>query len=409
MPRRVRLVVARPDGERLGMLPEFEVESPWWPDVGSVVEEARRTLGVELTVLRILTTSAPVNGGVVSYLAELADPSAPSVLQAANASDEAWIASADDHPLRAPWARAGGVAATAAWADKRLAAMGRLRTGRTIQIKSWNLSSILLLPTAEGDAWCKSVPPFFAHEGTVLAMIAADNPSMVPTVLARDAELRTVLLGDVPGDDQWNAPEARLFAMVRAWVELQIRWAPRTGELLSAGIPDRRAEAMAALARALVARPNVRAKLTAAELDALDELVASLPRRLGDLAACGLPETLVHGDFHPGNWRFGERGLVLLDWSDSCVGHPMLDFVAFLDRMGSHVRDRVLATWLDAWRAAFPRADPSRAAERIAPIAALRQATTYQMFLDGIEPSEWRYHEDDVPRWLRRALALVSG
>jgi hypothetical protein len=58
-----------------------------------------------------------------------------------------------------------------------------------------------------------------------------------------------------------------------------------------------------------------------------------------------------------------------------------------------------------AWRSEYPHADPSRAAELIAPVAALRQALVYQRFLDGIEASERRYHELDVPDWLRRAAA----
>jgi hypothetical protein len=59
------------------------------------------------------------------------------------------------------------------------------------------------------------------------------------------------------------------------------------------------------------------------------------------------------------------------------------------------------------WRAAYPRADPRRAAELIAPVAALRAALVYQAFLDGIEASERLYHEADVPACLRRALAAA--
>lgn len=51
-----------------------------------------------------------------------------------------------------------------------------------------------------------------------------------------------------------------------------------------------------------------------------------------------------------------------------------------------------------------PRSDPRRALEIVLPVAALRQALQYQRFLDGIEPSEHRYHRDDVPRWIRQAL-----
>ena len=56
--------------------------------------------------------------------------------------------------------------------------------------------------------------------------------------------------------------------------------------------------------------------------------MSSLPQLhdlIGHLAAGPLPETLVHGDFHPWNvQRDGDR-LVIFDWSDACWGHPFFD------------------------------------------------------------------------------------
>lgn len=273
-----------------------------------------------------------------------------------------------------------------------------------MQVKTWNLSSIVRIPTAAGDVWCKSVPPFFAHEGKIIAMVAADDPALVAPLLAADHPTATVLLGDVPGDDQWDAPVERLVDMVRRLVRLQSRWAGRTEELLAAGLWDFRAAGFAALVDDLLRRAETRERLHAAELDAVDALAARVPDLLEELLTCGLPETLVHGDFHPGNWRYGPDGLVLLDWGDSAVGHPMLDFTAFLPRVPDGARPVVLAAWLDAWRGERPEADPERAAELIAPLAALRQALIYRAFLDAIEPGEHTYHEDDPAVWLRAAI-----
>jgi hypothetical protein len=309
-----------------------------------------------------------------------------------------------DEPLRAAWARPGGVATTLAWADTTLAAANRPRTGAAAQVKSWNLSSVLRLPTASGDVWCKSVPPFMTHEGTIIAMVATEDPSLVPRVLGSNPETRTVLLGDVQGVDQYDAPEERLIEMVHRLVGLQVRFVGRVDELLAAGLADYRAVSVPARLAALLGRPEIRVQLGAAELATLDVLVADLPDRLDALARCGLPETLVHGDFHPANWRYGADGLVLLDWGDAGVGHPLFDFAGtFLGRVPGAIRDRVRGAWLDAWQAACPEADSSRAAELIEPIASLRAALVYQGFLDGIEPSERLYHEADVPAALHRA------
>ena len=88
--------------------------------------------------------------------------------------------------------------------------------------------------------------------------------------------------------------------------------------------------------------------------------------------ACGIPDTIVHGDFWPGNVRGDAGSLVLLDWGDCGVGHPMLDMSAFLDRIPSGAVDRVRSQWLDDWRTAVPGSDPDRAAALLAPVASSR-------------------------------------
>ena len=347
-----------------------------------MVEGARAAFGIEVAILRLLSADSPTPmlGGAVTYLAELVGDPPPASLF--GHVDPGILGG--DEPLRAAWARPGGVAATLSWADDVLAVAGRPRTGPAVQVKSWNLSSILRLPTASGDVWCKSVPPFMVHEGTIIAMVAAEDPTLVPPLLGSNPATRTVLLEHVRGEDQYDAPESRLIEMVQRLVALQVRWAGRVDDLLAAGLADYRAVSLPARLGALVGRPDVSALLSEAELAILDRLVAHLPSRLEALAACGLPETLVRGDFHPANWRYGADGLVLLDWGDAGVGHPLFDFAgSFLEHVPEALRGRVRAAWLDAWEAECPDADPTQAAELIEPIGPLRAALVYQGFLDG--------------------------
>ena len=139
----------------------------------------------------------------------------------------------------------------------------------------------------------------------------------------------------------------------------------------------------------------------------LDGLLDGLAARWDHIDACGLPDTLVHGDFHPGNLRSAGPGhLVLLDWGDSGIGHPMLDQPAFLERLSPADRQAVRQVWTTRWRREVPGCDPDRAASLLAPIGALRQAMIYQRFLDGIEPDERIYHAPDPARWLERAAVL---
>jgi Ser/Thr protein kinase RdoA (MazF antagonist) len=141
----------------------------------------------------------------------------------------------------------------------------------------------------------------------------------------------------------------------------------------------------------------------------LAALVKALPTRLRQIHECGIPDTLVHGDFHPGNVRGDDARLTLLDWGDSGVGHPMLDQPAFLDRVPVADRDRFGHHWRNEWLRAAPGCDPERASDLLRPVSALRQAVLYQLFLDRIEPTERVYHAADPLAWLVRAAEERTG
>ena len=116
--------------------------------------------------------------------------------------------------------------------------------------------------------------------------------------------------------------------MVDLLVELQAAWIGREAELLAMRLPDWRGPALtAAIASVLDVR---RGELEGHVADVLDAFVAGLAERFAAIAACGIPDTLVHGDFHPGNVRGTPFRLTLLDWGDTGVGQPLLDLPAFL-------------------------------------------------------------------------------
>lgn len=391
MPRTVTLVFVDPSERPIGALPPFEVATPWWPDAASVVAGARDLHEVEVTVLRLIDARPdPADpfgmGGSVSYAVEAAVPP-PDLLP--------WSGSVGEDPRRAAWARPGGPAADLAWADATLLSQRRRRSGPAEQIKTWNLSSIWRVPTQDGDTWLKAVPPFFAHEG---AVIGAIGPPLVPALLG--TEPGRALLGDVPGEDRFHAPLELMFEMVSLLVELQTRWLDRLPELLSLGLPDWRADKLGLALVRLVARCGGEIELE--ERRALDRLTSGLPERWAAIDACGLPPTLVHGDFHPGNFRGESGSLVLMDWGDSFIGHPLFDMTAMLEHAGDG-RQRVRDEWIGAWRRAVPGSEPGRAAELLAPVALLRNALVYRSFLDQIEASEHPYHAADVPKWLAAA------
>lgn len=395
-PRIVTLVLVDGDGKVLGALPPFEADTPWWQDIAPVVRAVRALHGLRVTVLRLLDTErASAHGGAVTYLAQV-DPGAPRPWLVP------WDGALPDDPKRHPYAHIGGPQADVAWATTVLQSRGDALAGEPEQIRTWNLSSLWRLPTTAGHAWLKVVPAFFAHEGAMLAALA-DAP--VPHLLGHDGG--RVLLAEIAGDDRYDAGLAERLEMVDLLVGLQRDWFGRTDELLSLGLPDWRAPALTVAIAALIER-----RQDAIESDdraLLTHFLAGLPKRFAAIASCGIADAFIHGDAHPGNFRGDGRSLVLLDWGDCGVGHPLLDQSAFLTRIPADDVARTQAHWSAAWRRWVPEAEPERAARLLAPIAAARQALICQRFLDGIEAAEHPYHRADVPDWLHRCADALRN
>lgn len=387
--RTAQLVLVTPDGTLVGSLPAVPVATPWWQDVEPVVAAVRARHGIDVTILRLLDAERDrPHGGRVTYLAEVAEP-VPA---------EPWHGMLDEHPLRLAYARPGGPSADLAWVGSILAERGL--AGRPRQVRTWNLSSLWRIPVASQTLWLKVVPPFFAHEGALLARLAGER---VPVLLGHQGG--RMLLAEIAGDDLYDAEPPRLLEMVTLLVGLQRVWSGRANELLALGLPDWRSPALGTAIASVIERAAH--ELPADDRAVLGEFVRGLPARFAAVAACGLPDTLVHGDFHPGNFRGDGRALTLLDWGDSGLGHPLLDQPAFLGRIAGDSVAAVREQWLRQWSDAVPGSDPARAADLLAPIAAARQAVIYRGFLDRIEPAEHPYHRHDPAEWLQRAAALI--
>ncbi len=117
-----------------------------------------------------------------------------------------------------------------------------------------------------------------------------------------------------------------------------------------------------------------------------------------------MPDTLVHGDFHPGNVAGRVGDYVILDWGDSFIGHPLLDELAFVERLPPPSQLAARGWVLADWERLVPGSDPSRAADLLEPVVPLLAAVMYANFCAQIEPDERVYHSSDALRRLRRVV-----
>lgn len=393
MPRTVTALVTH-GRTPVAVLGPFPVDVPWWAETGPILDHVEEVLGVPAVVLRLVRVegSDGARDGHVTYHVEALEP----VPDAAGSDlDPAFGLALADHPLRMPWARASGVRELLAWAAGHVEI-----TGRPVQRKTWNLSGLFRLPTADGPVWLKAIPGFAAAEPAAIAALAGVDPGLVPTVLA--GAPGCLLLADIDGVDCWDASVETAADVLRRLAAAQSAVAGPSG-WLPAELSDRTPGKLVDAVRALLAGP-VGAELDAKELDAA---LALLPR-WEQLADCGLPDTVVHGDFHPGNWRRGDGPPVVLDFADAHLGSPVLDALRAIGWLPEDRRRPVAEAWVQAWSAAVPDARPADALRIAEPLAHLAYAVRYQEFLDNIEPSEQIYHLGDPAAAIRQAIATAE-
>ncbi|MGI8329689.1 aminoglycoside phosphotransferase family protein [Actinomadura scrupuli] len=380
----------------LGAVGPFAVGVAWWSEVEPVVAHLSRALGVPVLVLRLVRVEGGEGGrdGHVTYHVEALRRPAPGLLDR-RPVDQAVLTAPED--LRSPWARREGLLAALRWASEALDAAGRPMTGPAVQRRTWNLSGVFRLPTARGAVWLKTTPPFAADEAAVIAALAGPAPDLVPKVIA--AGERRILLEHLPGEDCWDAPAEVVTSAVRRLVAAQ---AAVTGR--PPGLRDRRDRVMAEEIGELL-DGEVAGDLTAGELAAARDLAGRWPL----LADCGLPDTIVHGDFHPGNWRSDGGPPVVMDFADAYFGNPVLDGLRACDFLPAARRPLAARVWAEAWRSRVPGCEPGRALTVAAPLAHLAYAVRYQEFLSGIEPAERVYHAGDPAAVIRAALRCASA
>lgn len=389
--------------EYLGTIGPFAVESHWWADVEPVVAHVGQVLGVPVVVLRLVGVDGGTNprGGHVTYHVDVLGRPPDGLLSTRSPGDLLQPAA-----KRAEWATASGVREALGWADTELRALGRPATGEMEQVKTWNLSGLFRIPTRQGPVWLKATPEFATCEASAIGAFARVDPEFVPTVVAADLVRKWVLLEHVPGEDGLDAPADVLRTTMSRLISAQAEIAERWPEVRD-GLPDRTPRALVDRVRELL-DGEVAEDLSAEELSAARRLAVRLPALVASLEACGLPNTMVHGDFHPGNWKSDGQSTVMFDFADSHFGHPVLDGLRLCEFLPEERRPPVADAWIKAWSVRIPGSDPARALAIAGPLAHLSYAVRYQEFLDNIELSEHVYHEGDPAHAVREALASAE-
>lgn len=445
------IALGRPDAPLLLLLPDGAgwrlpgfggAERHVWQDVGHVTRGLRQSLGAAATTLRCIAIEYQREQELVSkvYAAVLDDPAwapppgarwvtraeadalplAEPAHGAAIAEWFAWYGGAPPHPLRSPWYMPGWHSGAVGWATAALRAAGLPPTGPAEQLRSWQRSAILRLPTAAGPAYLKAVPPIFGHEPALTAALAAADPRRFAQPVALDPARGWLLMRELPGPTLDGLPgEVEIWeAALEAFAEVQIATAAHLPALRAVGVPERPLEALAArlgplLSDTAATLPNSPAGLSDDERARLRAMAPRLQALSAELAAYRVPPALEHGDFWAGQVVAGRAGFGFLDWSDAAIAHPFFSLLLFLVEIEDFfpklpgVREALRDAYLRPWAALLPDADLARAFELAQPLAALHHALTYHsVILPNLEV-RWEM-ELMLPFYLKMALRLAG-
>lgn len=388
------------DDHRHSPLPERAAASG---DAAAVLVAPQLQVHADPSVL--LSVFAPRGDRVPGVWTPLSDLAEEDAVVAALRSVDDVVAGRAEPPARRPdWFRTTWYDEVESWADDRLALLGRRRTGPSTPWKVWSMSAVVRIPSHPAPVWFKAACGHFHAEPAMTRLVAEMLPEHAPRPIAIDDGRGWVLTEDIAGADEEAAPEGIGPEAARVVATLQLRSLDHLAEIEAADVPVRD------LARTGHQLDEILAG--SVELDELsdEELVTARGMRdeaqalLAELDSLGVPDTLVHGDFHPGNVAHDGDSLVLYDWSDAAVSHPFLDVVLLVSRLPEPERAATLEAYAEVWQAAYPGIDTNRALELADHANTIYQMVTFEQIQRAQEAaSTWDMH-GVVAQMLRTTL-----
>jgi hypothetical protein len=351
------------------------------------------------------------------------------------AADAELIAAAVDElerPLsgsRTPWYERGWLAEAMAWADAALAANGLVRRGLPGQHRSWGLSNVARLETDGGAVYFKAAAfesaaacaghggprgILFSNEAALLAGLTGRFPDLLPRLLAFDPDRVWMLLPDVGTMLDHSTDVAIWEEALRLHARHQRAYVGQESDLAGFGCLSRPLDRLRVQFDEVLADEDVLGFLDPADRDRLRAVADVARASIADAAACGVPDTLVHGDLHAGNVAIGGGRPIVFDWTDASIGHPFLDLATFLQPSrlfegSTDARDRLRAAYLDEWRGVALPGDLARAADLMLPVGMIHQVVSYQYMVASLTGPD----RDDVgggaAYWLKELIVWADS
>ena len=308
-------------------------------------------------------------------------------------------------PFEPAWARSGWFARTSSWMVERLTDAGFAPTEAPRLAYQGPLAAVLRARSNGQATYLKCAAPAFGNEASITSVLARRTPDWVPAVIACEPTENWLLMHDHGGRTLDEGPEAAWIDAMPRVVELQRAWIGATDAIVIAGGQRRPIADLSSSVPSMLERNDLGGRLTPEIRESWTAAVPRLVDACDALTDLGLPDTLVHGDLHPGNIVLTSNQHVVVDWSDAAVGNPLVDLPTFLLRTKDReLRRRLWEAYADGWDGILPLARRDAAAGLAMTVGALYQVATYQALLPAMDPPDRALFGGADVSWVSRTL-----
>jgi hypothetical protein len=283
-----------------------------------------------------------------------------------------------------------------------LAEAGVTATAAVVVVHERPWSTVLRVPTSDGDLFLKQEQPLQEFEVELTVALASRWPDRVPEVVAADTDRHWLLLRDggvrVADSGDFDAfPRA-----LSLYGELQVGETAHVDELLSFGLRDLGLGTVVDLYEPFFERDH---GLEPGEVARLRALAPRFRELCAELDAVGLPTSIQHDDLH--QWNIYARGdrVAIYDWGDSSVGFPLWSWL----KAGEALTDSAAArdAYLAWWEPFASRAQLLRALELSNSTGRFAYAAQVRRQYDATQAHS--EYADYLPMRLRQLLAALEA
>jgi hypothetical protein len=442
-----RLLVME-DGPGTWTLPRWkEDQEHFWQAVDHVNVAVREAWGLKVTTLRCLGNRRRVPGRLDCRIYEMETHGMTSRTPPLGAR---WISGSElddlkftqrEHPIimrswftyhveneyassRPVWSRQGWLARAVSWMLDQLKRLQIEPLGPVEQLRIWQRSCILQVPTSAGRVYFKAYPELSEAAAELQRELGGLFSEYLPTHLAVEPTRNWSLIREpIPesANDQ-NEDEITWEEALRAQARLQHSTAAHVSRFLAMGVTDRRLKKLQTRAKALLddtdALRTARGEgLSDAEIERLRGLAPRLFRDCERLVSFTLPPVLENSSLFAGDTISGAPGMLFPDWTDAAISHPFfgiqlpgaLSLSSVRGPAASPAqRSRLREAYLQQWVEFEPPDRLIEAFELAQVLAPLHYAVTLHQF--GLPNAETQWEvEVSMPYFLRVLMGLYEG